>query len=197
MKSLIITWFLLAGSAAAHSTKGKVFTKAMSVVPGGGVSLVDFTLQNVEGKPLSYPSVAKGHWSMVYFGFTTCTDACPSAASYIRSELKELNKSDLKLPLYFISVDPKVDTGPKVKTWLGNFDPSWIGLMGNDETLKIAAKQFGAAIEKPLPGDQSTEKILHSSILFLVSPDGKWVQYLPLPAKKGVLAKAVSSLKAG
>lgn len=195
MKSLMITLFLLAGSAAAHSTKGKVFTKSMSVVPGEGVSLADFTLRDVEGKPISYPSAAKGHWSMVYFGFTTCTDACPSAAAYIRSELKGLDKSVSKPPLYFISVDPKVDTGAKVKSWLSNFDSSWIGLLGTEETLKIAAKQFGAAIEKPVPGDQSTEKILHSSILFLVSPEGKWTQYLPLPAKKGVLAKAASSLK--
>ncbi|MEI8027288.1 MAG: SCO family protein [Pseudomonadota bacterium] len=194
MKSWVIALFLLAEGAQAHSQKGKPISDAISVVPSGGIQLESFQLTDLSGAKISFPDVARGKTALVYFGFTTCTDACPLAAAYIKGELNSLAKSTTSPNLYFISVDPEADTPKKVSAWLKVFDPNWVGLLGDKEALSRAARPFGASFEKALPEAKATEKVLHSSIVYLVTPEGKWTQYLRLPAKRGVLSRALADL---
>lgn len=194
MKSLVIALFLLGEVALAHSNRGKPIAEDMSLVPSGGIPLPTFELKDPSGAVVKFPDVAKGDYALVYFGFTTCTEACPLAATYIKSELKQLPKKTPVPTLYFISVDPEGDTPQKVGNWLKAFDPQWVGLLGSMEALRQAAKPFGASFDKALPAAKATEKVLHSSIVYLVTPEGKWSQYLRLPAKKGVLTEAIEDL---
>ena len=194
MKSWVMASFLLADCALAHSNQGKPISEAMSVVPSGGISLPSFELKDPSGAKVSFPDAARGKTALVYFGFTACKEACPLAATYIKGELKNLAKSTTAPHFYFISVDPDSDTPNKVGTWLKVFDPSWVGLLGNRAALFRAAKPFGASFEKALPEAKATEKVLHSSIVYLVNAEGKWTQYLRLPAKKGILTRALDEL---
>lgn len=194
MKSWVIALFLLAGGAQAHSQQGKPISDAISVVPSGGIQLESFQLTDPTGAKVSFPDASRDKTALVYFGFTTCTDACPLAAAYIKGELNKLAKSTTSPNFYFISVDPEADTPKKVSTWLKVFDPKWVGLLGNKEALYRAAKPFGASFEKALPEAKATEKVLHSSIVYLVTPEGKWTHYLRLPAKKGILTRALDDL---
>ena len=196
MKSRLIALFLLAEVALGHSQQGKPVSDAMSVVPSGGIQLSTFQLTDPSGAKILFPDVSRGKTALVYFGFTTCTEACPLAAAYIKGELNGLAKSTISPQFYFISVDPEADTPKKVSTWLKVFDPTWVGLLGNKEALSRAAKPFGASFEKALPEAKATEKVLHSSIVYLVNAEGKWTQYLRLPAKKGVLSRAIDDLNA-
>jgi cytochrome oxidase Cu insertion factor (SCO1/SenC/PrrC family) len=196
MKSLVIVLFLLGESALGHSNKGKPIAEEMSLVPSGGIQLPTFELKDPTGAVVKFPDVATGNYALVYFGFTSCTEACPLAATYIKSELKQLSKKTPTPNLYFVSVDPEGDTPTKVGAWLKAFDPQWVGLLGPMDALRRAAKPFGASFDKALPAHKATEKVLHSSIVYLVNPEGKWSQYLRLPAKKGVLREAIEDLPA-
>lgn len=215
---------LLSRTAAAHSLAGKTLAEKISMVPQGGIGIKDFSLADTQGSKVSYPKLAAGDWSIVYFGFTNCKSACPMTASYLRAELSDW-PADYRPKVIFISVDPATDKPDVLKKWLGHFDGSWIGLTGTKSEIEQAAKPFGVShgvSQAPNSGDtiqneakptvqgakatakvssgskgnrpQTPQEVMHSSYLYIVDPSGQWRAYLPAPAKKGVLKEGLISL---
>jgi len=190
--------------AQGHSLKGKPIAEQISLVPGSGIQMREMPMLDATGKNAVFPKIAAGKWSVVYFGFTSCKSACPMTASYIRAEMSEW-QNQVRPQVFLITVDPDEDKPEVLKRWLAQFDESWMGLTGNKLQIDEVAKVFGVtheptntkgAIKKSAlsPADSAKEKVLHSSYVYLVDPQGIWKAYVPTPAKKGVLRKGLLDL---
>ncbi|MEB4591039.1 SCO family protein [Candidatus Thiothrix sp. Deng01] len=138
----------------------------------------DFTLMQ-GSKPVSLNDF-KGKVVVMYFGYASCPDICPTTLSIIASGLKELTPDELaQVQPIFISVDPERDSGDKLMAYATHFHPSFIGITGSPQQVQQAAKQYGAYFAK-VPGTSAMGYTVdHTSQTYLVSKDGQYVKILP------------------
>src|SRR5262249_7728580 len=84
----------------------------------------------------------QGQGSLIYFGYTHCPDACPTALNDIAIALDELGpKRDSVRPV-FITVDPERDTPEVLKSYVAAFDTPLLALSGSPEEIARAAKAY-------------------------------------------------------
>jgi protein SCO1 len=144
---------------------------------GGTGSFVGgpFTLQDGSGKQVTDRDF-RGKYMLVYFGYTFCPDVCPTTLNEVADALDRLGpKADRVQPI-FITVDPKRDTPAVVKQYVTAFTPRLIGLTGTPEQIAQAAQAYRVYYAEhrtgPGPDDYSMD---HSSVLYLMGPDGKFI----------------------
>jgi protein SCO1/2 len=134
-----------------------------------------FALIDGDGKPVT-DQTWRGKYLLVYFGYTYCPDVCPTTLTSVAAALDKLGaKADQIQPL-FITVDPKRDTPAVVKQYAAAFGPRLIGLTGTPEQISVAAKEYRVYYAEhrtgPGPDDYSMD---HSSVLYLMGPDGRFI----------------------
>ena len=143
---------------------------AVAAPPGG-----PFTLQDGDGRSVS-DSDFRGKFMLVYFGYTFCPDACPTTLSEVANALDRFGAKADHIRAIFITVDPKRDTAAVVKRYAAAFNPRLIGLTGSQEQIDKVAKAYRVYhVEHrtgPGPDDYSID---HSSVLYLMGPDGKFM----------------------
>ena len=148
------------------SPRGAAGTALGSAI-GGPFQLVD---QN--GKTVTEADL-KGKWSLVYFGYTHCPDACPTALNDISIALADLGpKRDAVRPV-FITVDPERDTPESLKAYVTSFDAPILALTGSPEQVAKAAKGYRVYYAKhpEAGGDYSMD---HSSVIYVMDPEGRF-----------------------
>jgi protein SCO1/2 len=134
---------------------------------GGPFRLVD---QN--GKTVSNTDL-EGKWLLVYFGYTHCPDACPTALNDIALALDDLGPKRSEVQPVFITVDPERDTSAVMKDYVASFDAPILALTGTPEAIAQAAKNYRVYYAKhPEPGgDYSMD---HSSVIYVMDPKGRF-----------------------
>src|SRR3712207_9512812 len=70
----------------------------------------------------------EGKWQLVFFGFTSCPDICPTTLANVTAALEQLGPTAEKLQPLLITVDPERDTPPVLKEYLTAFDPRILSL---------------------------------------------------------------------
>ena len=154
--------------ALAHrdTPRGAAGTLLASAI-GGPFRLVD---QN--GKTVTDADL-KGKWSLVYFGYTHCPDACPTALNDIAIALDQLGPKREAVRSVFITVDPERDTPEVLKAYVTSFDAAILALSGSPEEIARAAKAYRVYYAKhPEPGgDYSMD---HSSVIYVMDPEGRF-----------------------
>ena len=150
-----------------HETpRGTAGTLLASAI-GGPFRLVD---QN--GKTVTDADL-KGKWSLVYFGYTHCPDACPTALNDIAIALDELGSKRSAVRPVFITVDPERDTPEVLKAYITAFDAPILALTGTPEEIAQAAKGYRVYYAKhpEAGGDYSMD---HSSVIYVMDPQGRF-----------------------
>ena len=134
---------------------------------GGPFRLVDQSGKTVTDADL------KGKWSLVYFGYTHCPDACPTALNAIAIALDQLGQKREAVRSVFITVDPERDTPEVLKEYVANFDAPILALSGSPEEIARAAKAYRVYYAKHSEpgGDYSMD---HSSVIYLMDPEGRF-----------------------
>ena len=157
------TFLVLALRDTPRGAAGTALTSAI----GGPFQLVD---QN--GKPVTDADL-KGKWSLIYFGYTHCPDACPTALNDISIALSELGpKRDAVRPV-FITVDPERDTPETLKAYVTSFDAPILALTGTADQVATAAKGYRVYYAKhPEAGDDYSMD--HSSVIYVMDPEGRF-----------------------
>jgi len=150
-----------------HETpRGAAGTLLASAI-GGPFRLVD---QN--GKTVTDADL-KGKWSLVYFGYTHCPDACPTALNDIAIALDELGPQRTAVRPVFVTVDPERDTPEVLKSYVTAFDAPILALSGTPEEIAQAAKGYRVYYAKhpEVGGDYSMD---HSSVIYVMDPEGRF-----------------------
>lgn len=143
---------------------------------GGPFALTDV----VTGKKVTEEDF-KGKWMYVYFGFTNCPDVCPEEMEKMSRVIAHLDKKvgkDYWQPI-FVSLDPKRDTPAVIRQYLADFSPRIQGLVGTQEEVEEAARQYRVYFAIPDEEAMSEDDYLvdHSIIMYLMDPSGKFSDY--------------------
>ena len=129
-----------------------------------------FALTDVDGRPFTDRSL-RGRPAALFFGFTTCPEACPTTLARWTAALKTLGPDADKLRLVFVSVDPERDTPAVLKRYLSDFDPRITGLTGSPGAVgRMLAAYHVYARKVPLDGGGYTMD--HTAATYLFDRDG-------------------------
>ena len=163
---------------------------SMDTIPDGDSLGGRFILTNQHGQLVTEQDM-KNHYALIFFGYTSCPDVCPNTLSVVTRALKKLGRKGEKIQPYFITVDPQRDTVEVMRDYVKYFDPRLIGLTGSPEMIERVAKQFKVRFEKgkvdPEHPDQYTMD--HSSGLYLMAPDGRFITKLASGISADTLAQ--------
>lgn len=144
-----------------------------------GTALVGgpFTLTDQNGRKVSEKDFL-GRYMLVFFGFTYCPDICPTELQVMTAALDAMGPGAEKIQPVFITIDPERDTPEVMKAYVENFSPRLIGLTGTPEDIAAVAKAYRVYYAKA-PNQASPESYLmdHSSIIYLMGPDGGFVKH--------------------
>jgi protein SCO1/2 len=169
--SLLAVFVVLAAAAFValelhQRPRGSAGTLLGSAI-GGPFRLID---QN--GKTVTNTDL-EGKWLLVYFGYTHCPDACPTALNNIAVALSELGTEKSEVRPVFITVDPERDTVAVMKGYVAAFDTPIVGLTGSLEAVGQAAREYRVYYAKhpEAGGDYSMD---HSSIIYVMDPKGRF-----------------------
>ena len=143
-------------------------------LPRGG----DFTLTAADG-PVALERL-RGRVVLLYFGYGSCPDVCPTSLALTTAALKALEPAELeRVQVLFISVDPGRDTPETLKQYAGYFHPNIAGVTGSPETIATVAARYGASY-RMTPVDSAAGYVVdHSSVTSVIAPDGRLVEQLP------------------
>jgi protein SCO1/2 len=152
----------------------------------------DFTLFQGD-KPVSL-SDFHGKLVVMYFGFASCPDVCPTTLTIIASALRQLTPEELEtVQPVFISIDPERDQGEKLTAYATYFHPGFIGITGTPEEVQKVANQYGGFFIK-VESDSALEYLVeHTSKTYIISKDGQYVSILPHDMTRDVALNAIRS----
>jgi protein SCO1/2 len=138
--------------------------------------LQDFTLTDQNNQPLSLSSL-RGKMALMLFGYTNCPDVCPSTLLEYKKIKRALGENADQVTFVFISVDGERDTPERVKAYVEGFDASFVGLTGDEATLKRLGGDYNLFFEKTPNSDGSADNYLvtHNSNTYLVDKEGRLV----------------------
>ena len=182
--ALTIAW-----EAAAHDPKQAAAPPpgSLPIVFGGPFSLVDH-----DGVARTERDFA-GRFLLVYFGYATCPDICPTGLSAIAAALEALGPSGDRVQPIFISVDPKRDTPERLKAFVAGFHPRLIGLTGNESAVRAAARAYRVHRAKvAVPDAADGYLVSHGSLTYLMDPNGRFVTLFPHDTDADVTAKTLA-----
>ncbi len=133
----------------------------------------------------------RGRYLLVYFGYTACPDACPTALNEVAEAMTRLGPLAARVQPLFITLDPARDTPAVVGTFVAAFDPRLLGLTGTPAQVDRVARAFGVAhaVHRLGAGDYAVD---HDSVLFLVGPGGRLLASLPAGATGASLAADIA-----
>lgn len=115
-----------------------------------------------------------GKPSVIYFGFTHCPDACPTALFSLSESLRALGTAGDKLNVAFATVDPERDTAEQLKLYLGSFDPRIRGLTGTMEQMSDMARRYHI-VARRVPTNDGDYVVDHSTAVLLLDRQGRQV----------------------
>ncbi len=156
----------------------------------GGLSIGGpFSLTDQTGKPVTDASF-RGRLMLVYFGYTFCPDVCPTTLTKLSQGLNLLRKDQrAAVAPIFISIDPGRDTVTVMRDYVTNFAPDLIGLTGGQDQIDAVAKEYHVYAKKV--GDGANYTMDHSSILYLMGKDGRYLANLSADSPPDEIAAAL------
>lgn len=132
---------------------------------------------------------ADGHYLVVYFGYTSCPDVCPTTLNEVRKALKTIGDDASRVDVAMVTIDPDRDTGELLDDYVKSFVDDGHALRTDDaDLLRDVADGFGASYS--VTKDTSGEvEVSHSGNLYVVDDTGALVLQWPY----GLPAKAISN----
>jgi protein SCO1/2 len=147
-----------------------------------------FTLEDTQGRTVTDRDF-QGHWMLVYFGYSFCPDVCPTTLNDVAEALDKLGTKGSNLQPVFITIDPQRDTPKALADYVGAFSPRLVGLTGTPEQIGAVAREYRVYVARhatgPGPDDYTMD---HSSVLYLVAPDGHFVAAIRADQSPDLLA---------
>jgi protein SCO1 len=167
-------WLLWPPTAAEPSAAALMDAVMWNKEPIGG----PFALVDQDGRPRTDADF-RGKLLLVYFGYTYCTDICPTDLQAIATAIDKLGPAGESVQPLFITVDPEHDTPEAIKLYVGLFHPRLVGLTGSTNQIKTVARAYKVYYAKNEQSKKSDPVIDHSGFVFLVGRDGKYLGFFP------------------
>ena len=172
MKAFILSLLLLsAGAASAEQFKGGVFDPPRPAPA--------FALPSSSGAPARL-SDYRGKVVVLEFGFSHCAAVCPVSLASLAQARQQLGARGKDVQVLFITVDPARDTPERLRSWLAQFDPGFVGITGSEAQIGQLLKDYGInAAKHPVAGSTADYSMSHSSYLYFIDRQGRQRAMMP------------------
>jgi protein SCO1/2 len=118
-------------------------------------------------------SELRGNVVLLFFGYTSCPDVCPTTLSELRKVDESLGANAGKVKVVFVTVDPERDTPQVIQKYVSIFNPAFIGLSGSQDELEPIWKGYGVYREVDKSSSTATGYLVtHSARLYVIDSDG-------------------------
>ncbi|ALN91147.1 MULTISPECIES: SCO family protein [Lysobacter] len=161
-------------------------------------TLPAYSLRQSDGTQL-IPGELKGHWTLVFLGFTHCPDVCPTTLAQMSVAQKSWESiAEASRPrVLFVSVDPERDTPDKIGEYAHGFHKDTLAATADVPALEAFAKSLSMVFAKVpapdgAPADQYTMD--HSASMAVLDPQGRMAGLLRPPFDPNVIAKDMKAL---
>jgi protein SCO1/2 len=131
----------------------------------------DLGLKDPAGKVRSI-SDFRGKVVAVNFGYTQCPDVCPTTLSDLNKAVKKLGADGSRVQVLFVTVDPKRDKPELLREYVPAFNPSFVGLYGDEAATRKVTDDFKIYAQER-PGANGTYTVDHSAQTFVYDPQGR------------------------
>lgn len=153
----------------------------------------DFTLEDQNQVPFTL-SNQKGKVVLLFFGYTNCPDVCPVTLAHFKQIKADLGEQAGEVQFVFITVDPERDTAERLKDYLPNFDPGFIGLTGSRADLEPVWKNYGVYQARQETGSAAGYLVDHTARTYLIDRQGNWRLTYPFEMEKDAILSDVRFL---
>jgi protein SCO1/2 len=158
--------------------------------------LPELRLHDQSGAAFSREQLA-GRWTLLFFGYTSCPDICPTTMATLAQLTAELRRRGEPPPqVVLVSVDPVRDTPERLAAYVAHFDPMFLGASGDDAALGVLAQAVGAMYQRDPPDPDGGYQVAHSASIFLVDPQARAVAAFPPPHQPVALADQLETIRA-
>jgi len=184
-KRLIFITLLVLGSIAAgvllglwssrnEATRTPVHPDIEGLLWPSPRTLAPFTVTDHLGQPFGLEQMS-GKWSLLFFGYTHCPDACPLTLTVLKDFYEKLAGENAAgdVQVIFVTVDPARDTPEQMANYVRYFNGKFIGLTGTVEQISTLAQQIGVLFYKA--DNNEDYAMAHSVAVYLISPAREWV----------------------
>ena len=139
----------------------------------------------------------KGKVVVIFFGYTSCPDICPTALSRLAEAMKALGPEAEKVQVLFVSVDPERDNQERLKDFVPWFHPSFLGLYGDAAQTRAVSEEFRVFSSRREVGSQLGYVLDHSSGAYVYDPAGRLRLYVRDTASVEDIVADIRQLLAG
>jgi len=151
--------------ATPASFRGTTYDKPYPTAP-------EFELTRSDGSNFRLGEM-RGNVVLLFFGYTSCPDVCPTTMAELKQVVSELAPIDAdQVKVLFVTVDPKRDTPERVQTYVGRFNPAFIGLSGTEVQLDKVWQAYGI-YRLEVPGTTADNySVDHTARITMIDRDG-------------------------
>ena len=195
-------WGLFIGVLIVSSVLGVYFYRQVTVsaptIDGVYLSvpsdIPDFHFTDNKNRLFSKENL-KHHWTFLFFGFTNCGLVCPVTLTELSKMMvllgKQTSASDMP-QIVFVTVDPDRDTIERLNGYVTAFNPTFIGLRGDESATDALEKALHIVAAKMESSQSDKQKknytIDHTAEILLINPDAKLQAYLSYPHQAAQMA---------
>ena len=164
---ILLALIIIIFSNCKHNSKDYSMYLTNYKTIGGDFTLTDqynktFNLKNHRGKVI-----------LLFFGYTTCPDVCPTTLSKISDVYKQLGAKSKDVQTVFVSVDPERDNPKKLNNYLKHFEINAIGLTGKLSDIHKVSKLYKIFFQKNISKSAVGYLVDHTTYTYLIDQKGR------------------------
>ena len=157
-----------------------------------------FSLRQSDGTQL-VPGELKGHWTLVFLGFTHCPDVCPTTLA----QLSQAQKQWASIPeairprVLFVSVDPERDTPDRIGEYAHAFHKDTLAATANIPALENFTRSLSLVFAKvPAPEGAPADQysVDHSASMAVLDPQGRMSGLIQPPLDPAAIDRDMAAL---
>jgi protein SCO1/2 len=133
---------------------------------------LEFTLTGPDGNAFNASSL-QGKPALIFFGFTSCPDVCPTTLTQLSVVMKNLGTRANDIQVVLVSVDPDRDTPEVMRTYTASFGPWLLGLTGAEQPLTQLRETYGVYAAMESSDNKGTYNVMHSAAIFVFDAKGR------------------------
>lgn len=132
----------------------------------------DFVLTDIDGEPYDFRAETHGKLALLFIGYTNCPDVCPLHMANIASALSLHPELEERVEVIFITADPERDTPERLRSWLGAFNPRFVGLRGTPAEVHAIEARLNLPSSIVPTGEDADYAVGHAALVVAFSPGG-------------------------
>jgi len=183
---------LLGGIFASHfyRQKNSLDAAKAATIFSPPQEIAKFSLIDTKGRVFNNNSYW-GHWTFIFFGFTSCAQICPPTMNNLNQMYQILLKEQQNpMPqVVLVSIDPEHDTMKKLGDYVQSFNPHFQGATGDKAEIDKLSSSLGILYLKTKDKKTGAESIDHSGAILLIDPAGKLAAIFSPPHDPAAMAK--------